>query len=347
MFLVRAWYNKAFWLHALRPLAWVFRQLAGWRRTRQSQQQVAPGIPVVVVGNITVGGTGKTPVVQAVADALQQRGLRVAVLSRGYGGSAASYPHEVTAHSSVQETGDEAFLLRRHIEGQLILDPDRRRGLEALVAQRSCDVVISDDGLQHYRLWRDIEVVMVDGVRGLGNGLCLPAGPLREPPTRLAEADYVVINGGGQPLPERLSANLPISHCHLAAVAWVNISSGERVSLKGLAQALGARPDNQGIISEDANGLPILAIAGIGNPQRFFDSLHEHNVVAQCQAFADHHPYREDELAYANGRVVLMTEKDAVKCERFAGPDWWYLEVRAALEPHMLSDLCDRVMALR
>lgn len=347
MFLVRAWYNKALWLHGLRPLAWLFRRLAAWRRVRLTAQQVAPGIPVVVVGNITVGGTGKTPVVQAIAEALQQRGLRVAVLSRGYGGSAAQYPYEVSANSSVQETGDEAYLLRRHIDSVLMLDPDRQRGLEALVAQQRCDVVISDDGLQHYRLWRDIEVIMVDGVRGLGNGLCLPAGPLREPPSRLREADYVVINGGGQPLPEHLSADLPISHCHLAAAAWVNVGSGERVSLKGLAQALGAQPDKQGIISQDANGLPILAIAGIGNPQRFFDSLHEHGVVAQCQAYADHHPYREEELAYASDRVLLMTEKDAVKCERFAGHGWWYLEVRAALEPHMLSGLCDRVMSLR
>lgn len=347
MFLVRAWYNKALWLHTLRPLAWVFRHLAARRRTRLTAQQVEPSVPVVIVGNITVGGTGKTPAVQAIAEALQQRGLRVAVLSRGYGGSAGQYPLEVTAHSTVEETGDEAYLLRRRLSGQLLLDPDRQRGLEVLIDQGNCDVVISDDGLQHYRLWRDIEVIMVDGVRGLGNGLCLPAGPLREPPQRLHEADYVVINGCGQPLPERLSAGLPVSHCHLAPTAWVNVSSGERIAPEEMAAALGVQPDKQGIISHDNCGRPIMALAGIGNPQRFFDSLRENGIVAQCQAFPDHHPYREEELLHAIDRVVLMTEKDAVKCERFAGPQWWYLEVNARLESGMLNQLCDRVDALR
>ena len=347
MFLVRAWYNKAAWLHTLRPLAWLFRRLSAWRRVHLTRQQIAPGLPVVVIGNITVGGTGKTPVVVAVARALTKQGLRVGVLSRGYGGSAGRYPYEVETHSAVTETGDEARLLRRHLTGPLILDPDRRRGLEALAAQGNCDVVISDDGLQHYRLWRDVEVVMVDGARGLGNGLCLPAGPLREPPARLQEADFVVINGSEQPLRQEQLPGVPVSHCELAPVAWVNIRSRERVSLTQLAQALGVDPAPDGRIRHDAQGRPVLAIAGIGNPQRFFDSLDAGGIDAQCQAFADHHPYQPDDLLHASDRVLLMTEKDAVKCERFASDDWWYLEVQAQLDPAMLQDLCNQVAALR
>ncbi len=330
--LVNAWYQKASWLHLLRPLSVLFSVLAARRRQRQQGQQRKPGIPVVVVGNITVGGTGKTPVVRALAEALHSRqGLRVGVLSRGYGGRAPAYPFEVLPDSDVRFTGDEAKLLRKYLQGPLMLDPDRSRGLKTLAESGRCDVIISDDGLQHYRLWRDIEIVMVDGQRGLGNGYCLPAGPLREPASRLREVDYLIINGENHSLSEQqlpIGAT-PITHCHLAPQAWVNLKSGQRLGTEELPLAAG--PQN------------VLALAGIGNPQRFFDTLVELGYQAQCRAFTDHHAYSADELRYAAGQMLLMTEKDAVKCQDFAEDNWWYLEVSAQLHESFLTDLCQQV----
>lgn len=335
MFLVNAWYRKALWLHLLRPFAVLFLLLAGRRRRRQQAQQVKPGVPVVVVGNISVGGTGKTPVVRALAEALHIQGLRVGVLSRGYGGRAPAYPYEATRSSDVRFTGDEARLLKRYLDGPIILDPDRSRGLQALTQSGRCDVVISDDGLQHYRLWRDIEIVLVDGQRGLGNGYCLPAGPLREPASRLREVDYLIINGENRSLAEAElpTGATPITHCRLAPEAWVNLKSGARLGIRELPLIAGQSA--------------VLALAGIGNPQRFFDTLAELGYQAECRAFADHYVYTRTELGYASGKMLLMTEKDAVKCEDFAEDNWWYLEVSARLDERFLAEFCDQVNHVR
>jgi tetraacyldisaccharide 4'-kinase len=335
MFLVDAWYRKASWLHLLRPLAALFVVVARWRRNQQRSLQHKPAVPVAVVGNITIGGTGKTPVVLALAEALHKQSLRVGVLSRGYGGRAPAYPFFVRADSDVRFTGDEARLLHRYLHGLLVLDPDRNRGLRALVESGQCDVIISDDGLQHYRLWRDIEIVMVDGNRGLGNGFCLPAGPLREPPARLSEVDYLVINGESRNLDlrELATGTPPVSHCRLAPEVWVNLKSGARLAIRELP-------------APTANE-PMYAVAGIGHPQRFFDTLVELGYHAECRAFADHHAYTPGELAYASGRLLVMTEKDAVKCESFAGENWWYLAVSAQLDERFLAEFCDQVSSLR
>lgn len=351
MFLVNAWYNKAGWLILLRPLSLLFRWLASRRRRRQQATQTQAAVPVIVVGNIAVGGTGKTPLVLALCQALHKRGITAGVLSRGYGGRAPQYPFVVTPDSEVAHSGDEARLLRRHCQGPMMVDPQRSRGLQALIDDSRCDVVISDDGLQHYRLWRDIEIVVVDGARGLGNGWCLPAGPLREPPARLAQVDYVVINGVNRVCSEdELSAgDTPVTTMRLVPDVWVNVKTGARAALQELPVP-GVSADTGAGVKEEPRAEDVHALAGIGNPQRFFDTLRELGVKAQCQAYDDHHAYSAVELAYARDKVLLMTEKDAVKCEAFAGEHWWYLAVSAELEPGFSEAFCDQVahtLALR
>jgi len=334
MALADAWYRRAAWLHLLRPLAALFTVLARRRRRQQSQQQKPSPVPVVIVGNISVGGTGKTPLVLALADLFERNGWRTGVISRGYGGQARQYPLEVTPDTDVRHSGDEACLLRRHLQGPMVVDPDRPRALESMLASHKVDVVISDDGLQHYRLPRDLEVVVVDARRGLGNGFCLPAGPLREPPSRLREADVVVVNG--DKLPD-LPQGIPQPFCiALRPVAWVNVRTGQQVSLASFRLVLDAPED------ED---IPAWAIAGIGNPQRFFDQLKTMGFAVKSREFSDHHAYSPADLAFAQNELLLMTEKDAVKCQRFAGENCWYLQVRAELPEALEQDMIGRVKA--
>jgi len=332
MWLINAWYQRAGWLIVLRPLSLLFNWLASRRRQKQEAAQQQTAVPVIVVGNIAVGGTGKTPLVLALSRALHERGITAGVLSRGYGGRAPQYPYTVTVDSDVRHTGDEARLLRRQSSGPMVVDPERSRGLQALIDEGRCDVVISDDGLQHYRLWRDIEIVVVDGARGLGNGWSLPAGPLREPPARLAQVDYVVINGANRVFSEdQLSAGeTPVTTMRLVPEYWVNVRTGERADVQALPIP--------SALSDD-----IQALAGIGNPQRFFDTLSELGLAANCHRYADHHAYSAVELAFARDKVLLMTEKDAVKCETFAGEHWWSLVVSAELEPGFTEAFCDQV----
>lgn len=334
--LTDAWYKGSVWLNVLRPLSVLFRLLSWLRRKRLTALQQQPAIPVIVVGNISVGGTGKTPVVIALAQALEKSGRRVGVISRGYGGAAKKYPLFVSATTDVRDSGDEARLMRQYLHGPLVLDPDRVRALQALITQYNCDVVISDDGLQHYRLWRDIEVVVIDAARGLGNGLCLPAGPLREPAQRLSEVDYLLINGQHPfTLPAVQTAQARFT---LVPDVWVNVRSGQQVSLNAFFLAQGA--------SDEGEAQEIDVIAGIGNPQRFFETLRQLGFKVRPRAFADHHAYSQADLAFASKSVLLMTEKDAVKCQRFASDNWWYLSVKAALPATFFQAINDQLDGL-
>ena len=345
------WYRGAWWLQALRPLAALYTLISVRRRRRLSVLQQQPAVPVIVVGNITVGGTGKTPVVLALADALHNSGRRVGVISRGYGGSARHYPLWVSETTDVRDSGDEACMMRRSLRGPLVLDPQRSRALSALTSQSACDVVISDDGLQHYRLWRDIEIVVVDAARGLGNRWCLPAGPLREPAQRLAEVDYILLNGVPAPdaahaLGRMLVPDVSIAQASFTLVpqVWVNVRTGQQVSLAHLPLALAS---GDGSVDSDDNEAALVdVIAGIGNPLRFFDSVRQLGFRVRPRAFADHHAYSAADLAFARDKVLLMTEKDAVKCQRFAGDNWWYLHVKAVLPAEFLQHVMSQLAAL-
>ncbi len=306
--LVRAWYQGHPALGLLAPLEALYRRVARRKRRRflagQGNIHRAP-VPVIVVGNLTVGGTGKTPMILWLIDHLRARGLRVGVVSRGYGATPPSLPWRVRATDTAAVAGDEPLLIVQRTGVALVTDPDRGRAVERLLAEESLDVILSDDGLQHYRLARDLELVMVDAARGFGNGRCLPAGPLREPLERLAEVDAVIHNGAAVDPADGFGLTLQPS-------ALVNLRSGE------------TRP-----LDFFPPGQRLHALAGIGNPGRFFATLEGLHWQPLPHAFADHATYSAADLTFTPALPLVMTEKDAVKCRSFAAADWWYLAVDA------------------
>ena len=308
--LVDAWYGDHFWPRLLRPFAAVFAWFAKRRRHRflsgRNRTWQAP-VPVIVVGNVTVGGTGKTPLVIWLARWLNSHGLAVGVVSRGYGGRA-SYPLNVDATTPTTQCGDEAGMIARRAGCPVVVDPDRPRAVRQLLGVAEVDVVVADDGLQHYALQRDVEIAVVDGARGVGNGLCLPAGPLREPVSRLRDCHWVVANGEACGLAERESVMVA------QAEAFVNLASGERVEPEQFV----ARAGN------------VVAIAGIGNPRRFQATLDAIGLDSTLRAFPDHHVFTAEDVAVADDGQVVVTEKDAEKLKMFdasAIRHCWYLEI--------------------
>lgn len=287
----------------------------GWRKAWR-----AP-VPVVIVGNLTAGGNGKTPVVIWLVQALQQRGYRVGVVSRGYGGKAERYPLVLNEETTTREAGDEPVLIYQRTGAAVAVAPQRRLAVEALVSGGAVDVIITDDGLQHYALARDIEIVVVDGERRFGNGWWLPAGPMRERAVRLKSVTAVIANGGIAQ-PGELSMQLVPGHA-------VNLLSGER---RPVAQLLN-----------------VVAMAGIGHPPRFYNTLRQQGVVIQKEvSFADHQNYSPDILnaLITDGQTLLMTEKDAVKVRAFATDSWWYLPVDALLPDEQANVLLNKISAL-
>ena len=329
--LLQAWYAGHPWLVLLRPLEWLYRRVVVRRRAAflagQGEIYRAP-VPVIVVGNITLGGTGKTPMILWLIEHCRARGWRVGVVSRGYGAQPPGFPWRVQADQTAAQAGDEPLLIVQRTGVPLVIDPDRGRAVRALLEGNQLDLVLCDDGLQHYRLARDLELVLIDNARGLGNGRCLPAGPLREPAERLNSVDAVLYNG---------AMTDPASGFAFALqpTALINLRSGERQSLDYFApqQALHA-------------------VAGIGNPQRFFTTLETLHWRPIAHAFADHAPYSAEVLNFKPDLPLVMTEKDAVKCRDFAAPNWWYLAVDAVpseafalwLDQQLLRLLPDRFL---
>ena len=320
-----AWYtgHRALWL--LRPLECLYRHVVLRKRRRfeagQGEIYRAP-VPVLVVGNITVGGTGKTPMILWLIEHCRARGLRVGVVSRGYGAQPPSLPWRVSADQDAAQAGDEPLLIVQRSGVPLVIDPDRGRAVRALLDAKPVDLVLSDDGLQHYRLARDIELVLIDAARGLGNGRCLPAGPLREPAERLQTVDAVLCNGAADDSPQGYGLTLQ-------AQALINVRSGER------------RP-----LSHFPPGQALHAVAGIGNPQRFFDTLQALHWQPVAHPFADHARFTPQALSFEPPLPVVMTEKDAVKCREFAAADWWYLAVDAQPSPRFIGWFDQRLTGL-
>lgn len=306
--LLAAWYSGHPALVLLRPLECLYRAVVQRRRLRfldgSSPAYRAP-VPLIVVGNVTVGGTGKTPMILWLIEHCRARGLRVGVVSRGYGAQPAHLPWRVTADQQASQAGDEPLLIVQRTGVALMIDPDRGRAARALLAEAPLDILLSDDGLQHYRLARDLELVLVDAARGLGNGRCLPAGPLREPVERLQSVDAVLRNGAQADSEQGFALQLQ-------PTALVHLRTGRRVSLAHFPP-----------------GQALHAVAGIGNPQRFFATLEALHWRPIFHAFADHAEYSAQALRFAPELPLVMTEKDAVKCRDFAGDDWWYLAVDA------------------
>ncbi len=299
------WYEESPLRWVLWPVAAIYEQLARARRLAYQRgwlRAVEVRVPVIVVGNVSVGGTGKTPVVIWLADELKRRGRRVGIVTRGYRGKAVDWPREVAADSDPVEVGDEPVLLARRTACPVVAGPDRAAAAEALLASRTVDVLLADDGLQHYGLARSFEIAVVDGVRGMGNGLCLPAGPLREPPSRLQQVDAIVVNGGTW-------GHAGVFRGQAVVTKVYSIKTGEVRTL------------------ESFRGAPVHAVAGIGNPQRFFDLLEESDLEVMPHPLEDHAELGPEQLRFEEPGAVLVTEKDAVKCERFAPEGVWCVVV--------------------
>jgi tetraacyldisaccharide 4'-kinase len=281
----------------LAPLGWIYCAVAVLRRRAYGVgllKSHRAGVPVVVIGNLSVGGTGKTPLVLRLAELALERGWRPAILTRGYGGRGGPWPVNVSATDDPGRVGDEPVMLARRGVCPVVAGPDRVADARLAVVEHGANLLLCDDGLQHYRLARDLEVAVIDAARELGNRRCLPAGPLREPPGRLRAVDLVVRNGGaGQGHRFRLVA-------------------GEAVSLG--APAL-TRP------LEHFRGVRVTAVAGIGNPERFFADLRRRGLEVEARPYPDHHVLTAADVASWPPGPVLMTEKDAVKCVTFAGAE--------------------------
>ncbi|MGH8453800.1 MAG: tetraacyldisaccharide 4'-kinase [Nevskiales bacterium] len=276
---------------------WLYRH--GWMRSERLS------VPVIVVGNITVGGTGKTPLVIWLVEQLRARGWRPGIVSRGYGGGSTRWPCEVNASSDPGEVGDEPVLLAQRLSCPIMVGPRRVDAARQLLARHDINIIVSDDGLQHYAMQRDIEIAVVDGQRGLGNGLLLPAGPLRESESRLREVQLVVTNGAeGKGL-----------RMDLAPDAFVRLDGAESLPATAFA------------------GRSVHALAGIGHPERFFDGLRAAGLRVLPHSFPDHYRFKTEDITFPDNIDVVMTEKDAVKCRGFAGPRHWYLAVQARLGP--------------
>ena len=290
---------------SLLPLSVLFGALVKLRRAAYRLRLLPArrfAVPVLVVGNITVGGTGKTPLVIWLADYLRSHGWSPGIVSRGYGGRARQWPQQVRPDSDPVSVGDEAVLLAEATGCPMSVGPDRPAAVAALLKHKAVDIVISDDGLQHYALARDLEIAVIDGKRRLGNGFLLPAGPLREPASRLREAGIVVVNGQGVEGEYSMQLHRPRLR---------SLQGGGEVRL------------------EDFQGRSVHAVAGIGNPQRFFDLLRELGIDARPHPFPDHHRFRSADLRFDDPLPILMTAKDAVKCRRIPCRDCWVVDIAA------------------
>ncbi len=312
------WYGKHPLSNLLLPLAWVYGGVMRLRRALYRAgvlRSTRLPVPVIVVGNLSVGGTGKTPVVIHLVELLRAAGKKPGVVSRGYRGQAGHWPQSVHAGSDPLLVGDEPVLIAQRTACPVVVDPQRVRAARTLLAEYDCDVIIADDGLQHYALVRDVEIVVVDGVRRHGNGRCLPAGPLREPLARLRTVQLVMINGAGA-----------------AGECAFTLSGDQVLAVDGRGAS---RP------LSDLGGQTVHAVAGIGRPARFFEHLRRYQVRVIEHPFPDHHRYVAADLRFADELPVLMTEKDMVKCRGFAGATHGYLPVMAELDAACAARLRD------
>lgn len=295
------WYEKYWKAIPLVPLSALFCGISRWRRQYQTKQQLPSPIPVIVIGNISIGGTGKTPLIIHLTSLLRKAGYRPAIISRGYKGTSTTWPLAVEKDTNARCCGDEAKLLANRTGVPVIVGANRVEDIQSVKEHTDANIILSDDGLQHYKMARAFEIAVMDGRRGLGNGYCLPAGPLREKQTRLRDCNLVISNG---------QSNLTEHDMRVSGNTVINIQSGLRQKLSGIAKAH--------------------VITGIGNPQRFIDTLRDQQVeLITVTTFPDHHHFRTEDFFYSDDIPIIMTEKDAVKCQDFEHQQLWYLEVNA------------------
>ncbi|EAA8276964.1 tetraacyldisaccharide 4'-kinase [Salmonella enterica] len=322
--IARIWSGESPLWRLLLPFSWLYGLVSGAIRLSYKlglKRAWRAPVPVVVVGNLTAGGNGKTPVVIWLVEQLQRRGVRVGVVSRGYGGKAVAYPLLLTPETTTAEAGDEPVLIYQRTGAPVAVAPERAAAVKAILAAHDVQIIITDDGLQHYRLARDIEIVVIDGVRRFGNGWWLPAGPMRERASRLKTVDAAIVNGG-----VARAGEIPMQ---LAPGLAVNLRTGARCDVAQLSN--------------------IVAMAGIGHPPRFFATLESCGAHPQkCVPLADHQMLAPADVQalVGEGQTLVMTEKDAVKCRAFAEDNWWFLPVDARLSGEKPDKLLEHITSL-
>ena len=300
----KLWYSKNLFSTVLLPLSWFFKTAASLRKVYYESRishELGPRVFTIVIGNITVGGTGKTPFVIWLANYCKAQGLQVGIVTRGYKRASKRELIEVNPQSTADQVGDESVLLAHKTSCPVMVSANRERAVKQLTNKYNLDVVLSDDGLQHYKLPRDIEIAIVDAERRFGNGRSLPAGPLREPIKRLEKCDLVVSNG----------------YMASTEIAF-ELSMEDAVSL---SSHMIRKP------LDEFKDFTVHAVAGIGNPERFFNMLRSMDMNVIEHKFPDHYRYKEKDLEFNSSDPILMTEKDAVKCRKFTGKKIWYIPV--------------------
>ena len=320
-FVVDSWYKKSIWLYLLYPFSLLMTFLTNRRRKKylKNLPTLKKDVPVIVVGNLTIGGTGKTPLVKHIASQLLNLGYKPGLVSRGYGGNYKK-TMKVEADSPVKATGDEAQILSK-LNLPFYIDRHRVRAVDTLLSNHDCDVVITDDGLQHYSLKRDIEIVVIDGKRRFGNNLVFPAGPLRESKKRLKDADFIVNNSGPTENDEFLM--------NISPSKFVHLNSGR------------SYPVDQWPMHKEVH-----AVAGLGNPGRFFDTLNRLGFKINKHPFPDHHKYNTNDLHFLDQHPILMTEKDASKCKHFNNNKIWYLTVDADVTDSFIEKIDTKLKSI-
>ncbi len=307
-FIENVWYTKHPLAYLLLPLSWIYTLFIVIRRLCYQSGLIAVNqidVPVIIVGNISVGGTGKTPLVIWLAEYFKEKGFKPGIVSRGYGGKLSGKTQQVRPDSDPLLVGDEPVLISKRTSCPVAVAVQRRKAAEELIEHRHCDVILCDDGMQHYSLARDIEIAVIDGQRRFGNKHCLPAGPLREPVSRLKSVDFVV----SKYIAGRHEYKMEYSYGDLVSLTEPN----RRISVSSL------------------DGQSVHAIAGIGNPDRYFSYLRNQNIKIIMHEFPDHYAFNAEDLKFNDGLPVVMTEKDAVKCTAYANELHWCLPVTATL----------------
>ena len=328
-FIENSWYKKRLWLWILWPLSRLIEFLVKRRRNKYLQNlQLSwkPDIPLIVVGNIVVGGTGKTPFVIWLSKLLEDQGYKPGIVSRGYGSKSNQYPLIIDSDSRVADSGDEPLIIHRNTNRPVCVSPNRTEAVKKLLQETDADIIISDDGLQHYKLNRDIEIIVFDGLRGIGNNLCLPAGPLREPLERTKDADFIVSST------KRLEIDEIHEDCLMTykPLEWGRLSDNKRF------------PANNWPLSRSVH-----AVAGIGNPSKFYNTLSSLGLNIMEHSFPDHYQFKEEDLDFEDNHPILMTEKDAVRCMDMNNKNLWYLSIEAEIKDGgFKEDLLSKVKAI-
>ena len=331
-FIINAWRKQSLWLIFFVPLSYAYRVAVFIRRKilKVKKRPESFKVPIIVIGNITIGGAGKTPLIISLASRLAMLGFKPGIVSRGYGGNPPYYPFYVDSNNNASLVGDEPLLIAERTKLPVVIDPNRHAAVEFIINEFDVDVILSDDGMQHYTMYRDIEICVLDGNERASNGYCFPAGPLREPLQRLSEVDFIVLNGRNIPSAIK-NFSIPSFKMKMIPKSFVNLSTSE-------VRPFGGAPFNI--------GNRIQAVTAIANPSRFFETIAGLPYPLDKISYPDHYEFTANDFGSEKIEVhqpVVMTEKDAVKCKSFATNNFWMLTTDIELEDSFIDLLVKKI----